>query len=350
MKIASSQRLVGSILVIMTLFIVGGCGYKNEPVAPNRIVPKAIEDLQYTIDEKGVKLTWSYPIETIKGTDIVDIDSFDLYRAVIPLQDYCKNCPIPFGDPIEVPGGVTTEEERRIATYESSLLRPGHKYFFKVRSRNSWWASSADSNIVSFVWNVPVKAVDSVTVRGGDSSIMLSWSPVTSYIDDSPVDGPVKYQILRSLGGKGFEKIGDPIGTTTYTDRNVAAAKKYFYKIQSIMEFDGNVISGGISDSFSAMAVDRTPPDAPTGVTAVRTGKGIKVFWNRIDDAENYRIYRRKADEGALKMIGEVKGIYTIFEDTTASEDISYFYSVTAVDRAQPGNESAKSAEATIRH
>jgi len=350
MKIASSQRLVGSILVMMTLFIVVGCGYKNKPVPPEKVVPKAIEDLQYTLDEKGVKLTWSYPVETIKGTPVVEIDAFDLYRAVIPLADYCKTCPIPFSDPLEVAGGVTSDEERRQATYESTLLRPGHRYFFMVRSRTSWWASSADSNIVSFVWNVPVKAVESVNVSVGDSSITLNWPPATSYIDDRPVDGPVKYQVLRSVEGKGFEKTGDPIEATSYVDQSVVAGKKYSYKVQAMMEYDGSVISGGVSDPVSGMALDMTPPDAPTGVTAVRTGGGIKVFWDRMDDAKTYRIYRRNTDEAAMKMIGEIQGIYTIFEDTNVAEDAIYFYSVTAVDSAEPGNESAKSAEATIRH
>jgi len=333
-------------------FLLVVAGIKNLPVAPDKIVPEAIDDLQYSVDQKGVKLTWSYPLETIKGTDIVEIDSFLLYRAVVANKDYCKNCPIPFGDPIEVAGGETSDEERRKASYESSLLRSGHRYFFKVRSRTSWWASSADSNIVSFVWHVPVKAVASVTIKGGDGSVILNWQPATTLLDGRQVDNPVKYQILRSLGGKGFEKIGEPVTDTTYVDRQVMTGKKYFYKVQSVMDFEGNIVSGGISDSVSGMAADMTAPLPPSGITAVKTDKGIKVFWNRSnsDDVEIYRIYRRAADEDDGKVIGKVKAIYTIFEDTSASENITYYYSVTAVDQAKPGNESDRSREATIRH
>ena len=68
------------------------------------------------------------------------------------------------------------------------------------------------------------------------------------------------------------------------------------------------------------------------------------------DDVEEYRVYRRTADEDDAKVIGKVKAIYTIFEDTSASENIQYYYSVTAVDQAEPGNESDRSREATIRH
>lgn len=352
MKIASGARFTGSILVMAILFFVGGCGYKNRPVPPEQIVPKAIEDLRYSIDEKGVKLTWSYPLETIKGTDIVEIDSFSLYRAVVPLKDYCKNCPIPFGEPIEVAGGVTSEEERRQASYETSLLRPGHRYFFKVSSRTSWWATSNDSNIISFVWHVPVKAVASVQAKGGDSSVSVSWQPATTLLDGRKVENPVKYQVLRSLGGKGFDKIGEPVTGTTFVDRQALTGKKYFYKVQSLMDFDGNIVSGGVSDPVSGMAADMTASIPPSGVTAVRTGKGIKIFWNRLDDADvkGYKIYRRTASEDVPKVIGEVKAVYTIFEDTTASEDVKYYYSVTAVDMAEPSNESDPSREATIRH
>lgn len=352
MNITSSQRLAGSIVVMATLFFVSSCGYKNHPVAPDKIVPKAIDDLQYSVDEKGVKLSWSYPIKTIKGTDIVEIDSFDLYRAVVPLKDYCETCPIPFGDPIEVAGGTTSEEERRQASYESSLLRSGHRYFFKVRSRTSWWATSDDSNIVSFVWSVPVKAVSSVVTKGGDSLITLSWQPATTFLDGRQVDSPVKYQVLRSLGGKGFEKIGEPVSATTYVDQQVVAGKKYFYKVQSMMELDSHIISGGVSEPVSGMAIDMTPPAAPSGVTAVRTGQGIKVFWDRPDDTDLkiFRIYRRTADDKTSKVIGEVEAVYSIFEDTSALEDVSYYYVVTAVDDAEPGNESKRSEEATIRH
>ncbi len=352
MKKASGSRCVGLILVMITLLFLGGCGFKNDPLPPDKIVPKAISDLTHSIDAKGVKLSWSYPIETVLGTAIGEIDSFELYRAVVPLKDYCKNCPIPFSDPVEIAGGITSEEERRKATYETTLLRSGHRYFFKVRSRTSWWATSGDSNIVSFIWNTPVKAVGSLMAKGGDSSVTLSWQPATTMIDGRAVTDPVKYQVLRSLGGKGFEKIGEPVSSSTFVDRQAKTGKKYFYKVQSLMVLGDDIVSGSVSDPVSAMAVDMVPPTPPTGVTAVRTNKGIKLFWDKSQesDVKSYKIYRRTASEDDPKVIGEVQVIYNIFEDTTASEEISYYYSVTAVDSSGQGNESERSREATIRH
>ena len=49
-------RLAGALLLAGTLFLVGGCGYKTAPVPPDSIVPKAINDLRYSVSEKGVTL------------------------------------------------------------------------------------------------------------------------------------------------------------------------------------------------------------------------------------------------------------------------------------------------------
>ena len=157
-------QLAGALLFTGTLFLVAGCGYKTAPVPPDSIVPKAINDLRYSVSEKGVTLNWTFPKETIRGTDLTDISTFDVYRAVVPLNDYCPTCPIPFNEPIQVAGGLVDPESNRQGTYETSLLRSGHKYFFKVHARTSWWAASPDSNIVSFIWHTPAKGPEGVSV------------------------------------------------------------------------------------------------------------------------------------------------------------------------------------------
>ncbi|MBE0585548.1 MAG: hypothetical protein IH612_17545, partial [Desulfofustis sp.] len=249
MKIGNGVRAAGSVFLLALLLTSGGCGYKTDPVPPASVVPTAIDDLRYTIDEAGVKLTWTYPAETVKGSDLMDISAFDLYRAVIPLSDLCESCPIPFGEPLEIPGGVTTDaNKKRVAEYRTSLLRSGHKYFFKVRSRTSWWADSGDSNIVSFVWHVPASAPSGVTIEPADSLITLGWQPVTSLIDGRAVDGAVSYQVFRSEGGKDFKAAGDPVTGGSFTDDQVVNGQKYFYKVQSLLSYQGNLVNGGVSD------------------------------------------------------------------------------------------------------
>ncbi len=352
MKIVNGACVAGSFLLIGTLLFVGGCGFKNYPVPPQSVVPKPIEDLRYTVDEKGVTLTWSYPVQTVKGTDIEEVSSFDLYRAVVPLDDYCAGCPIPFGEPLVLPGGQNGQETRRIATYQTSLLRSGDKYFFKVRSRTSWWAASGDSNIVSFIWHTPTKAPEGVTAKIGDGQVTVHWKPVTAYMDGSKVDMPVEYQVLRSKGGQGFVALGKPLSGTEYVDRMVVNNQKYFYKIQSILLFDGNTVNGSTSEGVNVVPVDLTPPVPPTSVTVIAVEGGNKVYWEKSmeRDVAGYRIYRRAADQQKPVLLGETNVGAVSFTDSHVPAGIRVYYSVTAIDKAHPPNESEPSREVTLRH
>jgi hypothetical protein len=353
MKNSYLVRLATTVFITTALFLTGGCGYKNPPVPPQSVVPKAIVDLIHTTDEKGMRLTWSYPVENIKGEVLEDISSFELYRAEIKLDEYCGGCPIPFGAPIEVSGGTVFDGKlRQKASYESSLLRSGYKYFFKVRSRTGWWATSEDSNIVTFVWFQPAAAPEELKAAAGDSEIVLSWQPVSRLSDGTALENPLKYQVLRSLNGKDYEKIGELQEQTGFTDKQVQNGQKYFYTVQSVMLYRDEQVNGAVSPEVAATAVDLTPPLPPAGVTAVQTGSGLKIFWDKSDEQDigGYRIYRRPADQDQYTMIGRVAPEYNIFVDSGADDAVRYYYAVTAVDRATPPNESIKSREATVRY
>ncbi len=345
-------HVAGAILLTGTLLLAGGCGYKTDPVPPDSIVPRAIEDLRYSVSEKGVTLNWSFPKQTIRGTDLTDITTFDVYRAVVPLKDYCATCPIPFSEPIPVAGGVVDPDSNRQGTYQTALLRSGHKYFFKVSARTSWWAASPDSNIISFVWHIPAKAPEGLSAMAADSSATISWQPVTFLMDGQDVTYPMEYQLQRSKDGVTFNNIMAPAAATSFVDKGLNNGQSYSYRVQSILMVEGTPVSGGISHVVSVVSIDQTPPAAPTGVTVVQTAAGIKIFWDKSRDADvkGYRVYRRSGKEQSAKQVADVNSVYSIFEDVNVSGNASYYYSVTAYDTAEIANESPKSREASIRH
>jgi hypothetical protein len=351
MKNRCLVRVMGAFFFGALFLSAAGCGFKNKPLPPESVVPQAIDDLRYTVNDKGIQLTWSYPVKTIKGSVLEDISSFQLFRAEIPLEDYCGSCPIPFTEPVTVGGGSPLDgQTRRKVSYDSNLLRSGHKYFFKVRSRTSWFADSADSNVITLVWFDPAAATGKVTAVPGDRQVSLAWQPVT--LKTAGKDLLVKYQVLRSLDGKDFTKTGDPLVATSYLDRQVSNGQKYFYSVQTMTEYKNELAQGGVSKEVAATPIDLTPPVPPTGVSAVRTEVGIKVFWDRNDDADlaGYRVYRRVADQDEYQMLGNVDPTHTLYVDSKASESVRYYYTVTALDGATPANESRKSKEATIRN
>lgn len=344
--------IAGTMVLGAALLTAGGCGVKTSPVPPATVVPKAIEDLRYLVAEDHVRLSWSFPVETIKGTEIADISSFQLYRAEIPLEEYCPTCPVPFVEPIEVDGGQTViDGKRRVATYDYDMLRAGNKYFFKVQSKNNWWASSGDSNIVTFVWNVPPAPPTGLSASAADSSVKLSWQPVTTSSDGEPVASEVLYQVLRQTGEGPFARVGSPVADTAYVDSTAVNDQLYGYQVQAALRFGEDLVYGAPSEKIAVTPVDTTPPPPPQGVMVVATGQGQRVIWDASPaaDVAGYRIYRR-SEGGGFSLVGSVEAPSTTFVDETAGEDAYFVYAVSAFDRTSPANESAKSAPAAPRY
>lgn len=347
-RAAMGMTALGALLLALVL---GGCGFKSMPVPPQEIVPAAITDLRYELDAHGVTLSWTYPAKTVRGDDLDEVTNFDLYRAVVPAESYCATCPIPFGEPMQIPGGMVTEGKPKTATYTSTLLRPGHIFLFMVRSRSGWWAESEDSNVVSFLWNIPPAAPQQLNARTEDDGVKLTWSPVTAHPDGSVIREPVKYQVYRSAGGP-FVHVDGLQDGPTFTDTGLAAGRSYQYKVQAVTVYAEGQVGGGISEAVTAVPVDRTASQAPEGVNAIRTASGVKVIWDAVPDnsVQAYRIYRRLPGESRAERVGEVKIPANLFEDQHPPQAESWIYSVTSIDDARPANESRPSAEVEVRN
>ncbi len=92
------------------------------------------------------------------------------------------------------------------------------------------------------------------------------------------------------------------------------------------------------------VVVDR-PPFPPDGVFSI-TGDGVvSIYWNENweDDLAGYAVYRSKSDPGPYFFLAEVPASRTYYDDTDVQNGETWFYAVTAFDRA--GNESKLSRE-----
>jgi hypothetical protein len=344
------MRLALALTALALLTLVGSCGYKDKPVAPSQVVPQPVNDLRYQLSDKGVALTWSYPQETVTGDKVADIAGFDLYRAVVPVEEYCETCPIPFAAPIDLAGGALPDKGQRTASYQMTVLRPGNLYFFKVRSKIGWWSESEDSNIISFLWNSPPMAPEGLRVQPGDGRNMLAWNAVQKHTDGSAVTEPIRYQIIRSVDGGVFAKVGEPLTATSHTDTQVENDRLYAYQVQAVSTFKEGAVPGEVSETVEASPIDRTAPPTPTNVEGLQTGVGVKIFWEHVKagDLAGYRVYRRTGGQAKPELAGEVTLPYNLFIDTKAPRNTQVFYSVTSIDNRKPANESARTPEVMV--
>jgi len=141
------------VTVFLFIFLLIACGHKTALVSPQKVVPEKINDLRYTFDEKGITLQWSYPTKMENGDPLQTVESFEVYRAGIPAEEFCQGCPVQFEEPVEI-GGERYGKSREVGTasYTDTSLKKGYRYLYKVRFRSGRSYLSGDSNIVSFVW------------------------------------------------------------------------------------------------------------------------------------------------------------------------------------------------------
>jgi len=332
--------------ILLGLSLVG-CGRKTLPIPPQEALPQPITDLSFRQQENKIILTWTAPKYTTAGSRLPNIDAFEIIRAVIPEEDFCSGCPIPFTSSIEIKAQTAiTDPKNRSAQYTETILRPGHRFFYKVRTKAGWRLISEDSNIVSFSWNSPASAPQNLTATPGDMKITLSWLPVTSLIDGKPLEAPL-YQVYRSKSEENYIPLDPLVAKTTFTDFGLINGQKYFYKVSGVQQQGETKITGLASRAVSATPKDLTAPAPPRNIQVVQLADGIKVLWDKSaeKDIAGYKIYRRAATGKTMTEIGRVNHTTFSFTDQSTVENSSWYYAVTAFDQAVPANESKMSKE-----
>lgn len=344
------QRGRGHTLLILACVIlaglIGGCGKKTRPLPPDTVLPAPISDLTYRLDEKGVTLSWSLPTRTVKDSSLpYRVEGYELLRAVVPTKDFCEGCPVPFGPPIYIEG---EKKAKGKVQYQETLLRPQHRYVYKVRSRAGWFVNSDDSNTVSLTWDAPLDAPKNLQTLPGDRQVTVSWEPPVALLDGSPVTSPLQYELFRAKEDGDFKMIAGSLQETEYVDRKVQNDISYSYMVRAFRFIDGTAASGKATETQNAVPVDRVAPAPPTHVALFKSEAGLRILWESEAerDLAGFRVYRRAEELETPVLIGEVPSGSPGFVDPSPPPQGLWYYSVSSFDRIRPPNESRRSKEA----
>ncbi len=96
---------------------------------------------------------------------------------------------------------------------------------------------------------------------------------------------------------------------------------------------------------------DTYPPPAPGNLFAVEVSDGILLSWDDVPAADlgGYLVYRSDDAEGPFEPVTEQPVPLASYTDRTTEPGVVYYYRVSAVDRADPWNESPRSRVASAR-
>ncbi|MER6091786.1 PA14 domain-containing protein [Streptomyces bluensis] len=141
----------------------------------------------------------------------------------------------------------------------------------------------------------------------------------------------------RPKGGTDWTRLTTTTATS-HTDATLPlTGAAYYYEIRAY-DKAGNE-STGTTDQL-VTTVDRTPPAVPTGLSTASEPTNLRISWKAVEGAASYRVYRAAGADGTYTRVGSTDQV--AYADTSAAEDATYYYRVTALDAA--GNESARSA------
>ncbi len=338
-----------TLLFIFALLLLYGCGRKAPPVPPGTLRPVAIKDLSCRFKPQGVELSWTVPIRNHDGSPLVKIKEFHLFKAELDLENQCNGCPVSFGPPIRIPFEAKPEEARKVY-YEDRTLREGKRYIYEVKTVKSWFVASDPSNRVEIVWHTPPNAPRNLKAVSVEKGVKLIWDAPRKWANGKPIDKPLSYRIYRSkVENNSWRLLRDNVKKTSYLDKKVRGKIRYKYKVSAVLMFHGTLIEGQATEPVAIAPKDLIAPKPPTGLIAIATNAGVELLWkdNREPDLAGYLIYRQDP-KGRIKLLNNLPIPLPRYVDRGKKRPGRYYYWVTAVDDAQPPNESGPSQKASV--
>ena len=118
------------------------------------------------------------------------------------------------------------------------------------------------------------------------------------------------------------------------------------FSLRAVEKSGAATIESEPSAPVCLTAHDTFPPTAPKGLSVVAGGGTINLSWDANTEADlaGYLVLRGEAAGGTLQPITPAPIAATNFEDKTVKPGVRYAYTIVAVDKAVPPNQSVPSA------
>jgi predicted small lipoprotein YifL len=355
-------------LALLLPLALAACGKRGPPVAPERKLPAAVQDLQAAIVGEGVQLSWTLPRNRIDRSPLKEVRRTEVYRR---LEEGAADEPVRpavltfgglFGPPPGVPGfervaditvaepGSAQVQGNLVSFTDAQGLSVGRRYTYVVVALDDQGRPSPPSNRVVVALAAAPGPPPRLEAQPGDTQVRLTWDAPATLVDGSPAPEDMVYDIFRATvpGTPAGRPLNlEPVTARQYVDLAVQNDVTYHYAVRA------RVGPGGPQSAPSAVATatpeDATPPGQPRGLVAVVAGSTIRLAWQPVPDADlaGYLVYRSTtAGRGHIRLTASPQGA-TTFVDTDVRPGQTYFYVITAVDRARRVNESVPSPEAS---
>jgi fibronectin type 3 domain-containing protein len=327
-----------------------------------------VQDLQAAVEGAAIRLNWSLPRIRVDRSALKEVRRTEVYRRV---EDGAPEAPVRpallvfgglFGPAPGVPGfervaDITVAEPdqaqvqgNQVTYTDAQGLTFGRRYTYVVVALDEKGRPSPPSNRVVVALAAAPSTPPRIDAQPGDRQVRVTWDAPATLADGSPAPENLVYDVFRATtpGTPAGRPLNlEPLTSRQYVDLAVQNDVTYHYAVRVRLGPGG--AQSGPSAVATATPEDATPPAQPRGLVAVLAGPTIRLAWEAVPDADvaGYLVYRTTtAGRGHARLTPSPQGA-TTYVDADVRPGQTYFYVVTAVDRAKRANESVPSQEAS---
>ena len=359
---------LGRVLCLCAFVVITGCGKRRPPLPPVERVQQRTELLSGAQQGNEVILSWPAPRRNAPDRSVQSIRRIDIYRLAEKPGAPLALTEDEFSARATLVGSVTYEQIQTAGDnliYRDVLELAGQptRLRYALRYVNASGQRAAFSNFLSIepaarIAQAPTLAAEP---KVAEDTITISWQPPAANIDNSTPVNLLGYNVYRTDESQteiGNQAINSAlISGTDYADKNFQFGKDYRYIVRAVsLGTGGAQVESLNSNSISVSPRDVFPPaapDRPSIAAPEPSSARLAIFFaaNKETDIAGYNIYR-STDPDLPKQnwtkLNQTLLTRTTYQDDKVEPGKTYYYYVTAVDKAgnvsppsEPGSEKA---------
>ncbi|MDQ3088043.1 MAG: hypothetical protein M3Q78_05535 [Acidobacteriota bacterium] len=332
---------------MLILLICLSCGKRKPPLPPIERVSQRVEISGFQRGTK-VNLTWTMPARNAPDGSILNIDRADIYRLAEPLNSTLTLSEEEFASRSTLIASLPITDADfglKKISYTDTLEFAGQpvRLRYAIRFVNASGQKAAFSNFLLLEPTARIaEAPTSLSATITELAIVLDWNEPDANVDGSKPANILGYNVYRSPSEKETAKLLNetPVNETEFADKLFEFGKEYFYFTRTVsLGSNAEPVESLESNIVKVSPKDVFPPSPPSAITIAAAPNNLSIFFatNPEKDIAGYRIYRSTDKNLPLSEWQNLTPellTTTTFQDTKVESGRTYFYYLTAVDKA----------------
>lgn len=350
----NARKAIPAALLLSVAVSTIGCGKRKPPQPPAERVVQRAEISGFQRGDQ-VNLSWRLPVRNASGGSMLNIDRVEVYRLAesiaAPLsldeEEFAARATLITSLPV-----TQNDFERGTFSFSDTLQFAGQparlRYSIRFVNREGQRAAFSNFLLVEPAARV-AEAPSRLRAEIAEDAVRLLWDAPKSNIDGTEPPNILGYNLYRSdsktLNFKALNRT--PVSKTEFADEAFEFGVDYKYFVRSVsLGSGGEPVESADSNIADAAPRDVFPPSPPSALTIAAAPGTISIFFasNPERDVVGYRLFRttdQTISPDQWRLLTPDLLTANTFQDKDIESGKTYFYYLTAIDRA--GNSSRPS-------